>query len=188
MNLIPNNQSIEKVTPKNNDGLQLNVIEVDPAYRKYWNMDLHDFLCLTKNGELLRNTLYRKGGMWSESDFKKDYFMLLKHVEALYDVSITEDPNRRRHLESQWCIIDKDGNEKVNFKAFANPYLVKDSCIYSLDRKYFNIETGEFYCSAYSALQSKDFLFLEIGWSTGEARSGVLKINKKDGTYELFKQ
>jgi hypothetical protein len=63
--------------------LGLSKITVNEDYRKKWNIIQHDFVCLTKNGELLRDTLYRVGLMEPNLN-KDDYFMLLKHVEAFY--------------------------------------------------------------------------------------------------------
>lgn len=91
-----------------------------------------------------------------------------------------------KHLESRWCILDEYRNEKVEFKPFSTPYLVKNSCIYSVDRTYYNIDTGFLYCQASGSLKTKDFLFLENNYDKDDSKRGVLKINKKDGTFELF--
>lgn len=175
---------------KPNGALQLSPIEVDDNYCKKWNESLTDFVVLTRNGELVNNTLYRVGGIGKKPD-GKNYFMLIKHVEAFYPKRIMEmskgsgnpDP---KHLEGRWCILDKNGIEKVEFKAFDSPYLVNDSCIYSIDSKYYNIETGEFYCDCSHSVASKDFLFLENHYDKDVSKCGVMKINKKDGTWELF--
>ena len=168
--------------------LQLSRISVKEEYRKEWNIDLNDFVCLTKNGELLRPTLYRIGGLNNPKLNKDNYFMLLKHVEAFYSKDILKmakstDP---KHLESRWCIIDKNGNEKVEFNQFDSPYLVENSCIYSFKSNYYNIETGEHYCNAYKSMASSEFLFLENAYDKDKSKRGVMKINKKDGTWELF--
>lgn len=181
--LNPSNEIIQKNT---DSGLQLSKITVNVEYAKKWNVGLNDFLCLTKNGELISNNLYRVGGMGTPNLEKDNYFMLLKYVEAYYDDEITKDKSRKPHLDGLWCIIDKNGIEKVECKKFSSPYLVKNSCIYSIDRKYYNIENGQLYCQAYTSVESKDFLFLENSFDDDKSKRGVMKINKKDGSCELF--
>ncbi len=165
--------------------LQLSHIDINEEYRKKWNVHEQDFVLLTRNGEPIRNTLYRVGGLGAS--LKDDYFMILKHTEAFYDDTLTKDKNKKPHLESCWCILDnKNGIEKVTFKPFASPYLVKNTPIFSLDSKYYNIETGELYCNSYSKMECKDFVFLDNAYDDDKSKRGVMKINKKDGTWELF--
>ena len=176
---------------KLNGELQLSPIEVNEDYCKKWNENLTDFVVLTRNGELVNNTLYRVGGMNTPKLGEDNYFMLIKHVEAFYPKRIMEMTKGRgnpdpKHLEGRWCILDKNGIEKVEFKAFDCPYLVRDSCIYSINSKYYNIETGEFYCDCSHSVSSNDFLFLENHYDKDKSKCGVMKINKRDGTWELF--
>lgn len=176
--------------------LQLSSIQVNQDYLNEWNNNSNDFVCLTKNGELLRPTLYRIGGLNNPQLGKDKYFMLLKYVEAIYDYDFIKKcyPNKnrkelelqRKHLESRWCIIDKNGVEKKEFDQFKNPYLIKDSCIYSIDSNYYNIETGEHYGYSSSSFHSKEFLFLDNRFDKDKSKCGVMKINKKDGSYEVF--
>ncbi len=175
---------IDKINVGDNS-LQLSPITVKEDYRKKWNIHQNDFVCLTKGGELISNSLYRVGGMGA--DIKNDYFMLIKHVESYYPDSITKDKSRKAYLAGCWCILDKNGVEKACFNEFKNPYIQKDSCIYSLDGKYYNIETGEFYCHSYDSMESTDFIFLENKYDDDKSKRGVMKINKKDGSWELFK-
>jgi hypothetical protein len=190
INILNNDKKLE-----NNSGLQLSKIDVNPDYRKKWNIHQSDFFCLTKDGELLRPTLYRIGGLNDPKVGVDRYFMLLKHVEAFYPERILkmssnfnkgkkQDP---KHLASRWCILDEFGNEKVEFEGGLHyPYLVKNSCIYSIDRNYYNIETGLLYCNSNGVVSSRDFLFLENNDDKDKQRRGVMKINKLDGTFELF--
>lgn len=113
--------------------------------------------------------------------------MLIKHVEAFYADSITKDPQRKPHLESRWCIIDKHGDEKVVFEPFKHGYVVKDSVLYTMDSKYYNIETGVLYCYAVNHCESSEYVFLENRFDDDKTKRGVLKIHKKTGTVELFK-
>lgn len=173
--------------------LQFSKITVNEDYLKKWNENMQDFICLTRNGQLISNSLYRKGGMGGE--FRDGYMMLLKYVEAIYDFDFIKQcyPNKgnkelelqRRHLEGRWCIIDKNGVEKVAFKQFANPYLTAGQ-VYSLDNKYYNIETGELYCRSYTRMESEEFIFLDNAYDDDHSKRGIMKINKKDGSYELF--
>lgn len=171
--------------------LQFSPIVVREDYRKKWNIYPNDFICLTKGGELVRPTLYRVGGLGTTKPGKDRYLLLMKHVEAHYEDSITKDPLRKPHLESRWCILDRHGNEKVEFSQFKSPYLIKDSVIYSIESKYYNIETGEFYCYSSKSMQSSEFLFLESNYyyqqDADKSKEGVMKINKKTGEWEVFK-
>jgi len=164
--------------------LQLRPIEMTESYRKKWNIYGEDYVCLFKNGKSINNSVYRVGGFGG--DIEKDYFLLLKYVEAYYSDTITKKKSEKRHLEGRWCIIDKNGIEKVVFESFKTPYL-EGGVIYSVDQKYYNIETGEFYCTSYSSMKSKQYLFLNNQFDDDEAKRGVMKINMEDGTYELFK-
>ena len=166
--------------------LQFSAIKVKPEYMEKWNERSTDFILLSRNGEPIRNTLYRIGGLNTPRLNTAPYFMLLKHVEAFYDDTITKDPKRKPHLESRWVILDREGNEKVEFKQFASPYWVENSVLYSLDQNYYNIETGYHYGKSYHTLTSDDFVFIENHYDKDVSRRGVLKINKKDGTFELF--
>lgn len=172
-------------TPATSDELQLSKVVIKDDYRKKWNIHENDFVFLTIGERLLRNTLYRVGGMGG--NIKDNYFMLLRHVEAYYKDSITKDKSKKPHLESQWCIVDKNGEEKVSFEAFKTPYLVRNSCIYSINNAYYNIETNEHYCDSYSSMSSTDFLFLENKFDKDKSKRGIMKINKEDGSWELFK-
>ena len=173
----------------NKHGLQITPIQINEDYAKKWNERLRDFVCITKNGELLNPTLYRVGGIGTNKIKGLKYFMLLKHVEAYYDKSITDCTGTKdpKHLESRWCIIDEYGTEKVEFKQFTHPSLIKDSCIYSIDSNWYNIETGELYCNSYHTLESNQYLFLENRYDKNKDKCGILKIDKLTGTFELFK-
>lgn len=175
-------------TIKKTDGLQLCPITINEDYRKKWNVYCNDYVCLTLNGNLLRETLYRVGGLNTPNLAEDKYFMLIKHVEGFYSDKImkmakTNDPKR---LENRWCILDNMGNEKIEFNEFKSPYLLKGSCIYSLDNTYFNIETGECYGSSYHSMTSKDFLFIDNTYEKDKSKCGIMKINKVDGTWEIF--
>ena len=168
------------------DALQLSHIQINDEYRKEWNERSDDFVVLTKNGELINNSLYRVGGLGKKPD-GKNYFMLLKYVEAYYPEDITKvtksDP---KHLSGHWCILDKNGIEKLVCDEFKNPYLIKDSCVYSIGQNYYNIETGEFYCYAYKSIESSEFIFLDNLYDKDLSKKGVMKINKKDGSWSVF--
>ena len=65
-------------------GLALSPIKINEDYRVKWNVYYDDFVCLTLDGELVRPTLYRVGGLNDPKPGKDRYFKLLKHVEAFY--------------------------------------------------------------------------------------------------------
>jgi len=174
--------------------LQLLPIQVYQEYLDEWNNDNNDFVCLIKNGELISQSLYRIGGFGY--DIKQDYFMLLKYVEAVYDYDFVKKCHpkkskkelelQRKHLESHWCIIDKNGVEKKEFGHFETPYIKRGSCLYSVDNKYYNIETGEFYCNSSKSMESSEFLFLENIYDKDLSKKGIMKINKKNGSWSVF--
>jgi hypothetical protein len=179
---------------ENNKGLRLNKIEVNPEYCKEWNIKQKDFYCLTQDGKLLRPTLYRIGGINNPKVGEDKYFMLMKHIESFYPKNILEmaksaykgkklDP---KYLEFRWCILDEYGNEKVEFTGLNHASIVDNSCIYSVGSKFYNIESGLLYCDASGVIKSDDFLFLENNYDKDKSKRGVLKINKFDGTFELF--
>jgi hypothetical protein len=163
--------------------LELRPATLDDEYRKKWNERKYDFVNLYKNGKKISDTLYRVGGFGVK--LEDDYFMLLRHVEVKYDDSITKDEDKKNHLESQWCILDKNGLEKVNFKQFASPY-IHGGQIYSLDSKYYNIESGELYCNSYSSMGTDKYLFLDNKYDDDKSKRGVMKIDKVSGNYEIF--
>lgn len=171
---------------KQENKLHLSKVLLTAEYRKKWNVDQNDFVLLTRDNEPVNSSLYRTGGIFNVN-LKNDYFILLKQVEDYYDDTITKDKNKKPHLAQCSCIIDKNGVEKKVFNHFENPYLVKNSLIYSINGNYYNIETGEFYCRANTSMDSTDFLFIENKWDDDETKRGILKIHKKTGTVELFK-
>lgn len=187
LNLSPNPNFHKSDT--SNSTLQLSKIKVNQDYLDEWNEHCTGFVCLTKDGELLRPTLYRVGGLNSPNLGKDKYFMLLKYVEAFWSKEILKmaKSNEAKHLEARWCIIDENGNERIEFaKTLDSPCLVKDSCIYSINSNYYNIETGFCYGYSSSSFESKEFLFLNTRFEKDKTKCGVMKINKNDGSYELF--
>lgn len=173
---------------KDNNMLSKVKPDMDEQYKKYWNITEGDFFGLAKDGKLLRNTLYREG---NSSGMNQDtYFMLMKHTEAFYPDSITTDPDKKRHLACHWCIIDKEGNEKIVFEEFHHGYLISNSCIYTIDNYYFNIETKEKICKSYQSMKSENYLFLSpVPESLKDLKNRkhiVLKVDKKTGAYEVI--
>lgn len=177
--------------------LQLNPITLNKEYMKEWNIDNNDFFWLAKNGMPLRNTLYRKGGMSNPNISKDKYFILLKYTKELYtsdfikgcypDKSHEEQQRKRKHLMCQSVILDSNGDEKLVAKQFDHIYLVDpNSCIYSCNSNYYNIETGYCYGDSTYSLKSKEFIFVNNYYDKDASKCGVIKINKQDGSWELF--
>lgn len=156
-------------------------VKLDSEYSKKWNERLTDFQHLYINGIKKSDTLYR-GGFGIELD--EPYLLLIKHVEAYYndDITITD----KEHLEGQWCIIDNNGVEVVNFKHFDSPYLLGGQ-IYSLNNSYYNITTGyEYSKNVYSSISSKNYLFIDDSYNKDKSKRGIIKIHKKTGSFELI--
>jgi len=178
--------NFEKKIETSKDGrIQLAPIELKEDYSKKWNNHQKDFVLLVIDGKPISNTLYRVGGFVVHLD--NDYFILIKHVEAYYEDNITKVKKDKPHLEGRWCIINQDGKEMVEFEHFKTPNLIDNSVIYSLDSNYYNIETKELYCGSYNKVESEEFLFLQNDYDDDKTKRGVMKINKKDGSFELFK-
>lgn len=181
---------------QNSKGLQLSPIQLKEDYVEKWNAHQEDFVILTKNEIPLRNTLYRKGGMFNEEDLKKKYFILIKYTEAIYDYDFIKDTykdasnkeieKRRKYLKSSYCIIDENGNEVKYFDQIHYPRLIGGGPVYSFSDSYYNIETGEFYCRPLSSMESESFLFLDNCFGKDKSKIGVMKICKKTGAWELF--
>jgi len=155
----------------------------DEFYEKY-NEISRDFLQLFKDGKRVRDVLYRKGTGCGE--LEDPYFLLIKYSEDYYDDHVTKDPKKKLHLKEEWCILDRNGNEKVIFDQFKVPCL-QGGLIYVIDHRYYNIETGKLYCESYSSMESEIYLFIENKYDKDKSKRGVLKINKLDGSVELFK-
>jgi hypothetical protein len=172
--------------------LQLSLIDLDPEYRKKWNERMGDFVGLTRNGQLVRNTLYRLGGIGNSPDGTR-YFMLLKYREHVWP----DDPKysrngesktieERRQLRGHWVILDKHGEEKIEFEdTLYSPYL-SGGVIYTQNNKYYNIETKQLYCQSYSSMKSNEFLFLDNAFDDDKYKRGIMKINMETGEFELF--
>ena len=174
--------------------LQLLPIKLTKKYCKKWNVESNEFYVLAKNGVPINDSIYRVGGLGV--DMKQDYFMLIKYVEAVYDLDFIKKcyPKKtsedlelvRYHLDGLNCIFDKYGNEKKVFDRFKSPNLISGSCVYFIDDNYYNIETDELYCRAYKSMVSSDFIFLENHYDKDLSKRGVMLINKKDGRWSVF--
>jgi hypothetical protein len=163
--------------------LELRFAELSESYRKKWNIHLNDYRYLYKDGKKVSDVLYRIGGMGAK--LEDSYFMILKHCEAVYS-DVTIDKERRNHLDDHWCIMNQDGEEKVVFEKHDSGVYLQGGLIYTKGDYYYNIETGYCYGSANKQMSSKDFLFIDLSYYKVKEERGILKINKFDGTTELF--
>lgn len=166
--------------------LQLSPIVLKEDYRKEWNVSCNDFVCLTRDGEIVSYNLLRVGGIGHSNIDTIKYFMVLKYNEAYYDDSVTLDPTKKKHLAGCWTIFDDKGNIKFETTEFKTPYIVSNSCIYTMDSNYYNIETGELYCNTTKRIESGNYLFLENNYDEDLTKRGVWKINKTTGEYEIL--
>lgn len=165
-------------------GLVLQPVEIPEDYAKKWNEHSVDFVQLYYNGKKVSDSLYRKGGLYSGNT--DGYYMILKYTEAIYKDSITKDPKRKKHLQGNWVILDSEGNEKYEHKEYGSMYLMGGQ-VYSIGSKYYNIETNELYCTSYDCMRTDNFIFLNnTAYDADPNEKGVMKINKKDGTYEII--
>lgn len=180
--------TFEIVSVKKTGRLELSPITLNDDYIKEWQIISRDFVCLTRDGELINNNLFRIGGVGTPK-LNQRYFMLLVYKEDFYDerilkMSKTKNP---KHLASHWCIIDQNGQIKFEANEFeSNLHLYNDSCIYKLKNDYYNVETGYHYCQGYKSVESKNYLFVQNDYDKDETKRGVWKINKNDGTFEIL--
>jgi hypothetical protein len=163
--------------------IEFKPVIIDEDYRKKWNIHNRDFIQLYKDGVKISDTFYRIGGIGG--DWTDGYIMLLKYVEAYYDDVVTKDKKQKPHLENQWCILNEDGIEKVNFNRFEDPYL-KGGVIYSCGSKYYNIETGEYYGESYNCMHTKDYIFINNAYDKDKTKRGILRIHKFNGAVKLY--
>lgn len=159
-------------------------IKLNEGYSKKWNERLGDFGQLYNGDKKISDTLYRIGGLGINASDK--YFQLIKYTEAHYSKEIMRKSKSKNsnHLEGKFCIIDINGVEKVVFDVFKSGYIY--GCVYSLDNGYYNIETNKLYCKSYSSMVTDNYLFLDNKYDSDKSKNGVMKINKLDGSYELF--
>jgi len=166
--------------------IQLSPITLSDEFCKEWNISTQDiFVHLTMNGELVNNGLYRKGGIGG--DLTKKYFTLLKHTKVKYTAKEREKYGfkNKKGLRFNWCILDHQGNEKFIAELYDTPYIVDNSVIFVIGNKYYNIETGEYYCQSLSSMRSDDYIFLDNTQDSNPSKKGVMQINKHDGTWML---
>jgi len=71
-------------TPSIGSGLQLCPVEINAQYREEWQTNW-SLCCLTLDGELVSETLYSTPGPGRGLISKGDYYLLHKHVEAIYN-------------------------------------------------------------------------------------------------------
>lgn len=168
--------------------IQFAPIKLNPEYANGWNERMTDFFHLCdEQGNKINDTLYRKGGMGGK--FSDGYCIIIKYIEAEYSDDITIDPKRKKHLDSYFCVINENGEEKMVSDKFETIthyggllFSVRGlSCSYS---KLYNIETGECFGEISDELNSNEFLFFRFleTYST----KGVKKVNKYTGEVEFF--
>lgn len=181
----------EKVETSSKDNcIELWKIDLNVDYKKKWGITSDDIYCLCKNGELIRPTLYRIGGLSTKADFSRGgYFLLLKQVESMYSADEVREYNLNSsgYICQRWVIVDHNGNEVVEFERFNRPYLVKNSIFYKLNSYIVNILTGEEIYYGEKTFESSDYIFIDNMNYSAKGERGVYKINKKDGSIEIFK-
>ncbi len=164
--------------------IQLIPVKLSDEYRKEWNVTLNDFVSILENGHLYKKEIYRVGVL--DCNVKDGYFLLIKQVEDYYSDEITKDKKQKPHLAGLWCILDKDGNEKyVAPDIMTHPYL-HGGLLYSVNKKLYNIETGEFYGDSQTTMSTKKYLFLNNPYDQDHTRRGVIRVNKKTGNYKIY--
>lgn len=180
--------TVFKPKVKTTTEISFSPIDLNPEYRKKWNAKQHDYICLTRGGEPINNNVYRKGGLFSFNPETDNYFIIIKCVEAVWPDKITKVKKDKNHLSTVWCIYDKWGNEKIQKpESLSYLSLVKNSCIYSDGSHYYNIETKEYYGESSDSMETDTYLWIDTRSWKDKENTGIKQINKKDGTFTLFK-
>ncbi len=175
--------------------IELVPFKLSKEYAEEWNERMTDFVVLFKDGVRVNDSIYRVGGIGVKPEYNENYFMLLKYVEAYYPVHIMKMSSdrdqkltfRNKHLSGVWCILDKECNEKyVSSDGYESVYLIRNSCLYSIDGTYYNIETKECYGRLNPTIGSSEYIFGERT-NFKERSHEVIQINKKTGEYTIYK-
>lgn len=169
---------------KNTD-LELVPVSMPKEYAEKWNERSTDFLALCRNGEVISNSYYRKGGLFQNEGL--DFIHIIKYVENYYEDKIVKDPKKKRNLSGQFCLINKEGVETKVFDKFGSSYLICNS-VHSFEGSYYNNFTNKLYCKTSNTMNSENYLFLESSvWNENPEREGVFKINKKTGKFTIIR-
>lgn len=190
------NQIINIESKPNSEGLQLSKITLDEKFAKEYNERSNDFFVLTMNGVLIRETLYRIGGINYPKVGVDNYFKLLKHTPSLYtkrypdrsDFKKYKNTSKDKHLHSEWVVLDKYGNElytQPNMLGYISLVSPKYPLI-TESGSVKNILNGEVYGDSKDMLKSDDFLFINKSDFRNRDLDGVVKLCLKDFTTEFF--
>lgn len=173
--------------------IELRKAEVSDEYRKKWNDHGMTYYHLYVNGVKKSDNLYRKGGFFNDSNLNNDYFILLKQVEDYYNDTITTDLKDKPHLAQHSTIINNNGDERYVADHFDTIYHL-GGVVFSIkniggEGKIMNVLTGEIYSKGYYdiTMSSEEYVFVDNRFTKDKDKKGVLKINKSNGSYELFK-
>ena len=168
--------------------IEFRLVDLSESYRKKWTLTPNedDFGVLVLDGEIIGNNLYRIGGLFSVNRNDK-YMILLLQEEAHYSKEImkmSKSTGSNNHLVNQTCIVNDKGVVMSVFRTLSYPYIIGGT-IYSLNKKYYNIETNELICEG-DSIQSKDFIFVESRYNNNTELRGVYQINISNGTYVMY--
>lgn len=178
------NAKLFSLTKDDKDGpLQLNPIMLREDYRNKWNVVSNDFVLLCRGETPIRSTLYRIGSGLVIFNKNSAYFMLLKHQEEFYADKITMDKSKKPHLSASWCIVSPSGEEKYVCQGLLESPYLHGGVIYSVNGRFYNIETGFFYCYAHKSLNSDKYLFLDNSFDKRKEFRGIMQIEKSNGSY-----
>jgi len=164
------------------------MVELKPAvltkeYIKEWNIYNPKLYNIYVDGVKKSDKLYTMGVF--PANLENPYFLILLHREALYELHIEANPEKRKHLESVFTIITNKGEVKKEFNSFNSPYLL-GGLIYVLNNSYYNIETGEKYLNTSHSINTENYLFLDNRYDSVESRKGVMQLDKRTGTYTII--
>lgn len=171
---------------KTKKGVSFSPFELtDDKFIDKYDVRYTDFIVLSNENGLIRDTLYRKGGIFI-GDETQDYFLILKYSPSKKNKDFIKKYKIKNPycLESSWVIIDADGNEIIEFKdSLDYAYLIKNSCLYKYKNNIYSLldpKTPLLEDNFYNqSIESAKFVFINI-------KNKVVKISKENGDIEYF--
>lgn len=130
---------------------------------------------LYKDGVLISDSLFRKGGFFNSFGKDKKYCMLLVYHDY------------KKNTMGNSCIIDSNGNIVLEAESsFDSLYYLKGE-IATMKGTYYNLKTGQpIVKGGSSTVKSEHYLFVENTYNK-DYELGVYKIDYETGEFEIFK-
>lgn len=185
--ILPAGVQLEEISLTDRLTLKPILNQTLPEYAR--DRDDHGYKNLFLDNVQVSDNIYRVGGFGGK--FEDGYCTLINYVPDVYSKSVMSQvfTKENRHLSSRWCIINEEGEVKVQSEnSFNNMYHLGGVLVSMEKRGIVNIETNEVIIDDRgSSLSSKNYYFTEVIHSISKKHeSGIYKIEKATGEYEFF--